>query len=154
MNENTCTANISWKTQVNTCYLLFKSSCCTDKKFQICLSSRSKSNSNGIRTHNHLVRKGKLNYLAKMALYQIWRLLWARGSLTFRQTIECRFTLKLVRDMIITQSKTGSLKLLFMILVQISILFHFQFPILVLLEKFCILSIGYVSMWYHSRLKQ
>ena len=33
---------------------------------------------------------------------QIWHLLWARSSLTFRQTIECGFTLKLVRDMIIT----------------------------------------------------
>ena len=33
---------------------------------------------------------------------QIWRLLWARSSLTFRQTIECGFTLKLVRDIIIT----------------------------------------------------
>ena len=36
---------------------------------------------------------------------QIWRLLRARSSLTFRQTIECGFTLKLVRDMIITYSQ-------------------------------------------------
>ena len=36
---------------------------------------------------------------------QIWHLLQARSSLTFRQTIECRFTLKLVRDMIITYSQ-------------------------------------------------
>ena len=36
---------------------------------------------------------------------QIWRLLQARSSLTFRQTIECGFTLKLVRDMIITYSQ-------------------------------------------------
>ena len=36
---------------------------------------------------------------------QILRLLWARPSLTFRQTIEFGFTLKLVRDMIITWSK-------------------------------------------------
>ena len=35
---------------------------------------------------------------------QIWRLLRARSSLTFRQTIECGFTLKLVRDKIITHS--------------------------------------------------
>ena len=35
---------------------------------------------------------------------QIWCLLWARSSLTFRQTIECGFTLKLARDMIITYS--------------------------------------------------
>ena len=37
---------------------------------------------------------------------QIWRLLRARSSLTFRQTIECRFTLKLVHDFIITYSLT------------------------------------------------
>ena len=35
---------------------------------------------------------------------QIWRLLRARSSLTFRLNIECGFTLKLVRDMIITYS--------------------------------------------------
>ena len=35
----------------------------------------------------------------------ILRLLRARGSLTFRQTMECRFTLKLVIDMIITYSQ-------------------------------------------------
>ena len=35
---------------------------------------------------------------------QIWLLLRARSSLTFRQTTECRFTLKLVPDMIITYS--------------------------------------------------
>ena len=40
---------------------------------------------------------------------QIWRLLRRRSSLTFRQTRECRFTLKLVRDMITTYShKTPS----------------------------------------------
>ena len=33
---------------------------------------------------------------------QIWRLLQARSSLTFRQTIECGFTLKLVCDIITT----------------------------------------------------
>ena len=33
---------------------------------------------------------------------QIWRLLWARSTLTFMQTIECGFTVKLVRDTIIT----------------------------------------------------
>ena len=35
---------------------------------------------------------------------QLWCLLQALSSLTFRQTIECGFTLKLVRDMIITYS--------------------------------------------------
>ena len=36
---------------------------------------------------------------------QIWRLLQVRSSLTFRQTIECGSTLKLVCRMIITYSK-------------------------------------------------
>ena len=36
---------------------------------------------------------------------QISRLLWARSSLTFRKTIECGFTLKLVHDMIRTFSQ-------------------------------------------------
>ena len=35
----------------------------------------------------------------------IQRLLRARSSMTFRQTIDCRFTLKLVRDMIKTHSQ-------------------------------------------------
>ena len=38
---------------------------------------------------------------------QIWHLLQKRSSLTFRQTMECRFTLKLVRDMIITDGHCG-----------------------------------------------
>ena len=36
---------------------------------------------------------------------QIWRLLQARNYLIFRQTVDFRFTLKLVRDMIITYSQ-------------------------------------------------
>ena len=36
---------------------------------------------------------------------QIWSLLQARSSLTFRQTIECVFTLKVARDRIITCSQ-------------------------------------------------
>ena len=36
---------------------------------------------------------------------QIWRLFWSRSSLTFRQTIECGISLKLVRDMIIIYSQ-------------------------------------------------
>ena len=91
----------------------------------------SLSNSNEIRTHNHLVRKRTLNHLAKLAKVtnlfsqqqlaendklwkqisllslklQIWRLLLAGSFLTFRQSIECGFTLKLVGDMIITYSQ-------------------------------------------------
>ena len=87
--------------------------------------------SNKIRTHNPLVRKQTLNHLAKfnaasLAKWlsvrlqtkwlrvrvsllslkpQIWYLLRARSFLTFRQTIECGFSLKLVRDMIITYSQ-------------------------------------------------
>ena len=36
---------------------------------------------------------------------QILHLLWARGFLIFRQTIECRCSLNFVRDMIITYSQ-------------------------------------------------
>ena len=86
------------------------------------------SDSKATQTHNHLVRKRTLNHLVslpslakwlnvrlrtkrlwvRIALLslklQVWCLLWARSSLTFRQTIECGFTLKLVRDLIITYS--------------------------------------------------
>ena len=86
------------------------------------------SDSNKIRTYNLLVRERTLNHLAKLASLAKWlsvclqtkwlwvrilflslklqigRLLLAMSSLTFRQTIECGFTLKLVRDMIITYS--------------------------------------------------
>ena len=51
--------------------------------------------------------------------FQIRCLLRSRSSLTFRQTIECGFTQKLVRDMIITYSqmhKTSSLSLLIWLL--------------------------------------
>ena len=34
-------------------------------------------------------------------MLSIWHLLQARSSLTFRQTIECEFSLELVRDMLI-----------------------------------------------------
>ena len=79
--------------------------------------------------HNHLVRKRTLNHLGKMEAslakwlsirlrtkwlrvripllslkLQIWCMFRVRSSLTFRQTIECRFTLKLVPHMIITDS--------------------------------------------------
>ena len=37
---------------------------------------------------------------------QVRRLLQARSSLTFRQAIKCRFTLKPVRDIIITNSQS------------------------------------------------
>ena len=94
--------------------------------------STSLSDSNGIRTHNHLVCKQTLNHLAKLASLakwlsirlrtkwlwvripllslklQIWRLLQAGSSLTFRQNIECGFTLKLVRNMIVTYSQHQS----------------------------------------------
>ena len=74
--------------------------------------------SNQIRTHNHLVRKRTLS-LAKWLnvrlrskwlwvrisfKLQIWRLLRVKSSLTFMQTIECKFTLKLIRSMIIKHS--------------------------------------------------
>ena len=71
--------------------------------------------------HKHLVRKGILNHLAKLAVrvfvfeqsgcgfkircchlnFRYGAMLWAWISLTFRQTIENRFTPKLVCGMII-----------------------------------------------------
>ena len=86
------------------------------------------SDNNWIRNHDQLNRKQILNHLAKLAglakwlslhlrtkcswvripllalKLQIWRLLPAKSFLTFRQTIECRFTLNFVRDMLITYS--------------------------------------------------
>ena len=44
---------------------------------------------------------------------QIWRLLRARSSLTFRQIIECSFTLKFVLNMIITFSQKYLCRCLF-----------------------------------------
>ena len=79
------------------------------------------SDSNVISTHSHLVRKRTAIYpnwpdalrtkwlwvrITLLSLkFQIWNLLRAKSFLTFRQTIECGFTLKLVRDMIITYSQ-------------------------------------------------
>ena len=80
----------------------------------------SLSDSSEIRTHNHLVRKETIRPVwlngsrtkwlwVRISLLslklQIWRLLRERSALAFRQTIECGFTLKLVRDMIITYSQ-------------------------------------------------
>ena len=84
------------------------------------------SDSNEMRTQNHLVCKGTQTHLAKLTkwlscvvstyLYLFQSLPECQGipcsrrpfqvknSLTFRQTIECEFILKLVRDMIITYS--------------------------------------------------
>ena len=85
-------------------------------KIHVCLSD-----SNWIRTHNHLVRKRTLNHLSvRLRFKWMWiqipllsiepqmirRLLQARSSLTFRQTIERGFTPKPVRDMTITYSQT------------------------------------------------
>ena len=54
----------------------------------------------------HLKTKWLWVRIALLSLkLQIWRLLPARSSLTFRQTIECGFTLKIVRDMTITYSQ-------------------------------------------------
>ena len=81
------------------------------------------SDCNGIRTHNHLVRKRTLRHLASLAKWLSvrlktkwlcgcglesccsWCLFQAKISLAFSQTIECRFTVNLVRDMIITYSQ-------------------------------------------------
>ena len=95
---------------------------------QIFSTNTKQSDSNGIRTHNHLVPERTLNYLTSLAKWlsaqlrtkwlwvripllslklQVWHLVRARSFLTFRQTLEFGFTLKLIRDMKITcrQSK-------------------------------------------------
>ena len=101
------------------------------RPFRLFLETITISDSNGIRTHNHLVHKPTLNHLARLASLvklakwlsvrlgtkwlwvqisllslkvQIWHLLRARSSLTFMQIVECRFTVKLLCDMIITYS--------------------------------------------------
>ena len=75
----------------------------------------SKSDSNGIRTHNQI--RDKICTYFKYGVWvwvpipllslklQIWCLFRARSPWTFMQTIERRFTLKHVRDMIITFSQ-------------------------------------------------
>ena len=74
----------------------------------------SLSDSNEIRTHNHLVRCCHLNlnleslnhWISLLSLkLQIWCLLRVRSSLTFRLTIECWFRPKLVRDKIMIYSR-------------------------------------------------
>ena len=83
---------------------------------------------NGTRTHNYLVRKRTLNYLAKLANFAEWlsvrlqtKWLWVRVPLQLRKSqiwpasckeildiraiAECRFTLKRVSDIIITYSQ-------------------------------------------------
>ena len=115
------------------------------------------TDSNGIRTHNHLVRKQTLNHLAKLASLtkwlsvrlrtkclwvripllslklQIWPLLRARSSLTFRQTIECRLTLKLVLGMIIIYSQIISSNIFIMIR---NFLFNTLIPFCVVVNSF------------------
>ena len=58
------------------------------------------SESNGIRTQNYLVRKQKLTHLAKLDIAPVS----SKVFLDTQATIECRFTLKCVHDMIITYS--------------------------------------------------
>ena len=97
---------------------------CLNVKELVCRSKhhiRSLSDGNVISTNSHLVRKQTTIYgnwpdalrtkwlwvrITLLSLkFQIWNLLRAKSFLTFRQTIECGFTLKLVRDMIITYSQ-------------------------------------------------
>ena len=83
------------------------------------------SSSNFVNAPDRYVLKTQLNHLASLAKWlsvrlrtkwlwvaimllslklQIWRLLWARSFKTFKQTVVCGFTVKVVRDMIITYS--------------------------------------------------
>ena len=86
--------------------------------------------SNVIRTHNHLVGKRTPSHSAKLSLmvecsrtkwlwvrlkllsltFHIWSLLRARSSLTFRQTTECGFTLKLERGSLVVNDLCSETK--------------------------------------------
>ena len=73
------------------------------------------SDSNKVLTHNHLAHKWTLSHLAK---------------LTFRQTFECRFTLKLVRDMIITYSLIDLVKkIIFPCFIEFMLYFYHLFVV-------------------------
>ena len=134
---------IGWKKKIQILLhcISFKRSFITDQSFlkdynlkneqKNDLKTNMTSDSNDIRTHNHLIRKQTPNQLAKLVSLakwlniclqikelwvwilllsvklQIWRLFWVRSSLTFSQTIECRFTLKLVCYMIIKDRQTS-----------------------------------------------
>ena len=56
---------------------------------------------------------------------KIWRLLQARSSLTFRQNIECGFTLKVIRDMIIAYNQDVSTQLRPSTIIAVKISLHF-----------------------------
>ena len=56
---------------------------------------------------------------------KIWRLLQARSSLTFRQNIECGFTLKVIRDMIIAYNQDVSTQLRPSTIIWVKISLHF-----------------------------
>ena len=80
---------------------------------------------------------------------QIWRLLRAWSSLTFRQTTECRFTLKLIRDMIITYSQTS-------IFVIIRRIYHYRFMCNHIKNEryfasFCTFGIYIIHFWAFSK---
>ena len=69
----------------------------------------SLSDSNGIRTHNYVVRKRTLNHLVKLAKWlscvvsaYLYGAFEFKEFLDIQATIECSCTMKLVRDMIIT----------------------------------------------------
>ena len=55
----------------------------------------NEADNNGVWTHEHLFHKQTLNHLAKLA----------KELLDIQATIQCRFTLKRVRDMIITYNQ-------------------------------------------------
>ena len=114
----------------------------------------SLSDSNEIWARNHLVPKRRLNHLVKLAKYwisllslklQIWRLLWARSSLTFKQTIESGFTLKFICDMIITYRLPSNLHLHLQVLCQDSFL-----VLLILDIRLNTLIFQFSTTWMHN----
>ena len=88
---------------------------------QFTYDSQTTAQSNGIQTHNHLVRKQTLNHLAKVFVFELngcgfesrcchlnfrYHACFEQRFLGIQAIIKCRFTLKRVRDIIITYSKT------------------------------------------------
>ena len=66
-----------------------------------CKHQEASSDCNWTRTHNHLIRKQTLNYLAKLAFTCLY-------TLDIQTTIKCGFTLKRVRDIIRTYNQEAS----------------------------------------------
>ena len=107
--------------------------------------------SSGIRTRNHVVRKWIPNHLAKfrVPLQSLKLCACFQHSVDMQATVDCRFTQKCVRDMIIAYSHIFVFKMLFTFLnypcddeIKLSKLYHssdsYRFDILNLILVFLV----------------